>query len=113
MSDTPSDEITIEVQARYVDEDPKILVYHVETVYGGPQPGVSGLYTEGFGSVEQLQAYLKGAEMVLTAMGYMVPSLGWHGYPGSRNPRGRRWKISRSRLIVAEDLDEDGNVIRI
>jgi hypothetical protein len=99
------DVFVVEVMVTKTTDDPPLRVYHTKVSNG------RGDWQETYGSREQLQAHLRGLEVMLHMTGYQVALLGWDQPDNWDRPAGRRWTIP---LIgsncdpLIEGLDHDG-----
>lgn len=62
-------QILVSVEAMTVGDDPPIQIYHVELSHG------NGIWTETFGSKEQLDAFMKGLQAASGMAGFELKTV--------------------------------------
>ena len=100
--------IVLTVKRVKSDTDPRIALYTVEFVTSNP----NSVWPEAFGSLEQLRAYLLGLKTALHHFGFGA-SLNWDIPERWVEPSGLRWTLVRDKCTKREELDGDGEVIKI
>jgi hypothetical protein len=102
----PFEEFTLTVKSSRVDADPAITIFHALL------ESSRGVWPETFGSVDQLQMFLKGLNVAFSQVGVFT-HFGWHIPDTFSEPSGLRWTISKDGLPVQEELRSTGEVITI
>jgi hypothetical protein len=108
MAATFPDQIVLEIRAEKAGGDPTIRIYHVLAVIEG-----LGEWPETFGSLEQLDAYLKGITTILGLLRFGMGSITWDLPRQWEEPSGLRWTIPNQGIPIREALNSSGEVIKI
>ena len=87
--------------------DPSIRIFHTKVTAG------ARISEETHGSKQQLQSFLEGMKSALWMVGYASHMLGWEIPDHWVEPSGRRWTMPREGIGEVEELDSEGQVIRI
>lgn len=99
------------LKIQVLDNEPSIEVFRLKLCHSDEHS--SGVWSELFGSVDHLDATLKGIVMGLSAAGYgyVIGPLKWP-YPSTfGEPSGVRWSLVKDELPRTEELNSDGEVI--
>lgn len=108
MTQTQHEKLVILVKSLKAGEDPSIKIYHIEVLEDS-----QGLWTETFGSMEQLRAYMRGLQVALRLTGWFIGGLDWMIPDRWSEPSQMRWTITKTDIPIVEELTANGTVIEI